>query len=438
MGYPTRDPMAQDRYGLFVSGGGAALAAYIEGVDRVLSANAGAEASFDRAISAEPGLALAHVGRARGLQLQGRISEARESATRARALAAGATRRERGHVEALAAVVDGDAPRALAAIREHLADFPRDAMVLAPATGVYGLIGSSGRQDRNEVLVALLEPLADAYGDDWWFLGAHGFALTEARGWAVGAPLVERALARSPRNAHAAHAWAHVLYERGEEKEGAIFVEGWLPGYPRVAQLHCHLSWHLALFELARGRLARARDLYLESIRPGASLSPAMPTLADSASLLWRVELAGAERCPDEWRDVAAYAARMFPSAGVSFADAHCAAAYAAAGDDAALERWTTELRGADAVGRLSAGTVLPVVAEAFGVFARGDYDATIRLLAPVADQFVRIGGSRAQRDLFESTLLAAYWRTGRSEDAATLLARRLDRCPTVPVARPA
>ena len=73
------------------------------------------------------------------------------------------------------------------------------------------------------------------------------------------------------------------------------------------------------------------------------------------------------------------------------------------------------------------------MVAEALGAFARGDYDGAIRLLAPAVDRFVRIGGSRAQRDLFENTLLAAYWRSGRGAMAAGLLERRLDRCPTVP-----
>src|SRR6185436_1051475 len=288
--------MGWDRYGLVVSTASAlARDAYVEGVDCLLSANAGAEAGFGRAIAADPGFALAHIGRARSLQLQARVAEGREAAGRARELVAGGTARERGHVEALAIAVEGDAGRALAAIHEHLVDFPRDAMVLSPATGVYGLFGFSGRQDRNEALAALLDPLAGAYGEDWWFLGAHGFALTEARGWAAGAPLVERSLALWPRNAHAAHAWAHVLYERGDEADGAAFVDTWLPGYPRDAQLHCHLSWHLALFELARGRLDRASEIYLESIRPGAALSPAMPALADCASLLWRGELAGSE-----------------------------------------------------------------------------------------------------------------------------------------------
>jgi hypothetical protein len=229
---------------------------------------------------------------------------------------------------------------------------------------VYGLIGFSGRQDRNEALAALLDPLAGAYGEDWWFLGAHGFALTEARGWAAGAPLVERSLALSPRNAHAAHAWAHVLYERGDEADGAAFVDTWLPGYPRDAQLHCHLSWHLALFELARGRLDRASEIYLESIRPGVALSPAMPALADCASLLWRSELAGAEHRADHWKEVAAFAARSFPKIGIGFGDAHCAVAYAAAGEREALERWIAELRIADDEGRLASGSALPMVAR--------------------------------------------------------------------------
>jgi hypothetical protein len=428
--------MAEDRYGLAVSTASAAARdAYVEGVDGLLSANAGAEAAFDRAIAADPGFALAHVGRARSLQLQARGAEAREAAGRARALVAGGTARERGHVEALGLAVEGDAGRALAAIAEHLVECPRDAMVLSPATGVYGLIGFSGRQDRNEALAALLDPLAGAYGEDWWFLGARGFALTEARGWAAGAPLIERSLALAPRNAHGAHAWAHVLYERGDDGDGAAFVDAWLPGYPREAQLHCHLSWHLALFELARGRLDRASAIYLESVRPGVALSPPLPALADGASLLWRGELAGAPHRADLWKEVAAFAARSFPAIGIGigFADAHCAVAYAAAGEREALERWIAELRRADDEGRLASGRALPLVAEALGAFARGDDDGAIRLLEPAVDRFVRIGGSRAQRDLFENTLLAAYWRSGRGAAAAELLGRRLDRRPTVP-----
>ena len=82
-----------------------------------------------------------------------------------------------------ARIVTGDVPGALDLTREHLVDYPRDAFALSPSTGVFGAIGFSGRIDREPEMLALLEPLADAYGDDWWFLTAHAFALLETGSW---------------------------------------------------------------------------------------------------------------------------------------------------------------------------------------------------------------------------------------------------------------
>jgi hypothetical protein len=428
--------MRHDRYGLPLStASSTAVAAYVDGVDRFLAAREGAEGAFDQALAADPDFALAHIGRARSLQLQGRGAAAQAAATQARGLTGSLDRRERQHVEALALAVAGQGARALALVREHLAEFPRDAMALAAANGVYGLIGFSGRQERNEDLLALLDGVASAYGEDWWFLGAHGFARTEALGWKAGAPLVERALALAPRNAHAAHAFAHVLYERGDDESGAAFVDRWIDDYDRAAPLHCHVSWHHALFELGRGRADRALAIYEAAIRPGASLGPPFSTVVDSASLLWRRELAGAAPRPGAWSAVAAHARASFPAVGLAFLDVHCAVALAAAGDAEGLERWIAALREADAAGRVPAGPVVPQVARGMAAFAKGRHEETIAALAPVLDQLVRVGGSAAQRDLFEHTLLAAYLRTGRAADAQALLRRRVDRQPSVPVA---
>lgn len=428
--------MLRDRYGLTLSTSSTdATHAYVEGVDRLLAAHAAPEEAFDRALAADPRFALAQIGLARSLQLLGRGAPAQATAARARELGASLERRERQHVEALALAVAGQGARALALIREHLAEFPRDVMALAAANGVYGLIGFSGRQDRNEAMLALLDSVAPAYGDDWWFLGAHGFARTEALGWKAGAPLIERALALAPRNAHAAHAWAHVCYEKGDDHEGATFVAGWMPGYPKVASLHCHLSWHRAMFELGQGRPDAALALFDADIRPGASRCAPFSTLVDSASLLWRRELAGGPPGPEAWSAVAQHARASFPAIGISFADVHCAVALAAAGDAEGLARWVALLREGVAQGRVPAGEVVPIVAEAMHAFTEGRYDQAIGKLEPVVDQLVRVGGSWAQRDLFELTLLAAYLRADRAADARALLARRIDRQPSVPVA---
>jgi hypothetical protein len=226
-----------------------------------------------------------------------------------------------------------------------------------------------------------------------------------------------------------------VLYERGDDESGAGFVARWLPEYPRAAPLHCHLSWHQALFELGRGRPDNALALFESSVRPGRSVCSAFSTIVDSASLLWRCELAGVPARPDAWGAVAEHARAAFPSTGLAFLDVHCAVALAASGDDEGLARWVSMLRRADAEGRVPAGSVVPIVAEAMGAFAKGRYEQTIAALEPVLDQLVRVGGSWAQRDLFEHTLLAAYLRAGHLAEARALLARRVDRRPSVPVA---
>ena len=57
--------------------------------------------------------------------------------------------------------------------------------------------------------------------------------------------------------------------------------------------------------------------------------------------------------------------------------------------------------------------------------FERGDFSAAIEALAPLAGENERIGGSRAQHDLIEFTLLKAYLHAGRLEEARRLLGAR-------------
>ena len=428
--------MMTDRYGLPLSTtSDAARDAYVEGVDLLLAAQPGAERAFSRALEADDAFAVAAIARARTLALHGRAADARAAAAQAQKLAPAASQRERQHVDTLALGIEGRLPEAVAATRTHLAAFPRDAMVLAPVTGVFGLIGFSGDRDREEQLLALLDGVATQYGDDWWFLGLHAFAAIEAGDVDAGRRRVERALALHPKSANAAHVFAHACYERGDDGAGADFLEAWMPSYSPEGTLHCHLSWHVALFAVARGDLDTAWAVYCDRIAPGASWGPPMNTLTDSSSLLWRAELAGAPHNDDAWRDVSEYARTTFPKAGIPFADAHTALACAAAGDTFALDDLARGLRDTQGAGRHPASPVVLALSDAFAAFARGDYAATIARLTPVLDEHVRIGGSRAQRDLVELTLLAAHLRAGRRADAEALLARRPARRARVPVA---
>jgi tetratricopeptide (TPR) repeat protein len=409
-----------DRYGLPLSTSSAGAAErYQEGMDRLLSYGFGAEEAFASALAADEGLGLAHAGRALFRFFQGDGAGARDAIGQARGAAAGATRRERQHVEALSAVIGGETARGLGLIDEHLADFPRDALLVNQASSS---IGFGGRADREERRLAFVERLAPAYGDDWWYQSALAFTYHEVGRLEESRRLSERSLEQYPGNANASHNIAHVDYETVETEAGVAFLEKWLAAYDRRAPFHCHLAWHLALFELQRGRDARALEVYHRDIVDSAS---PRHTVMDGTALLWRLELYGDRDRTLPWPPLAEVATRV-ARPGFVFGDLHAAFAYAASGDEGALGRLVDSFRALDARGHPIAGPIgLPLV-QGIAAFAAGDFAGALAHLEPVEAEIHRIGGSHAQWELFEETMVICHLRLGRHDDAIRLLRRRL------------
>ena len=394
---------------------------YVEGVERQLSLNARPEDCLQAAVEADPGFALAHADLAFVKLYQRKADEARASVERARALVGGLFRRERQHVEAVGAMIDGPLSRAEALLGEHLAEFPRDVLAAQMA---YSLTNANGRIDRRQQALGLLDELKPTYGDDWWFLSAYAFVHHELDRFEESRRYAEQSLKRYPRNAHGAHSMAHVFYETADYRSGAGFLEPWLADYDRAAPFNCHLTWHLALFELSGGNEQRVIELYERAISPAAAQQ--RNTLEDSASLLWRYKIYGCSPRELPWGEVCEYAGKLTAKPGQAFLDAHAALAYAAMGDDAALGKLCDGLRALGAARNDLAGEVVLPLALGLRAFAQGDYDGAIQYIEPLGPQIVRIGGSHAQREVFEDTLLQAYFKTGRWEQAESLLRKRL------------
>jgi hypothetical protein len=407
-----------------------AAASYNEGIERVIANGAFGDRYLRDAVDADEGFALAHVALARQLQFQGDMPGARAALERAKALTGGINRREQQHVATIAACMESGTEAALAMVREHVAEWPTDAWVLYQASGVYSLVGFSGHQDREQEQLELLAPLEEAYGDDWWYLSALAFAENELYMREPARRHAERSLNLFERSGHTAHTVAHVYFEAGDVESGAGFLAGWRPGFEREATMYGHLAWHHALFELISGNFDRVDAIYEAELRPSLSQAPALSRVADAASLLWRLMLGG--RNGDlPWQELSAFANESFPSAGLMFGDVHCAFAHAAAGDVDALERLTAQLKQRAEAGRLAAGSVVPALAEAIAAFARGDYAGAVEVLEPRLAEVVRIGGSHAQREVIEDTLIEACFRSGQFERAERLLRARVERRPS-------
>ncbi len=411
-----------DRYGLTVTTASpAALEQFQEGMDRLLAYGSGAEKRFAAALEADPGLAVAHVGRALLAAVQGDAATARAAAGRARETVGGATRRERQHVEAVSALLAGETARGLELVDEHVKDFPRDAVLVNQASSSIAL---AGRSDREEHRIAFLDRLAPTYGDDWWFQSALAFTYHEVDRFEESRRLSERSLQQYPGNASAAHNLAHIAFETLDIGAGAAFLDGWMTGYDRSAHFHCHLAWHQAMFALHEGRYARALEIFARDILPAGNPRSAM---TDGTALLWRVKLDAAHDRPLPWRSLADLAGRV-SRPGYLFGEAHAALAYAACGDEAALTKLMDGLRALHAKGHPVAGTVALPLVQGIAAFAAGDYAGALAYFEPVESEMHRIGGSHAQWELFEETMVLCYLELARYDDALRLVRRRLDR----------
>lgn len=424
----------QDSRGLALSTADERAAqAYRDGVDLMMSAWPGAAESLEQAIAADADFALAHAALARLHAMRMQPGAARACIARAdEAVARQGMARERSHVATLALAIGGQGAKALDSVLAHVAAWPRDALILALPLGAFGLYAFSGMADHDQARAALCERLAGEFSDDdWWFLASHGWALVENGAVGRGRAMVERALRIRPANANGMHALAHALFEQGASDEADAALAAWLPGYDRAGMLHGHLAWHQALAALEQGDADRALAIYARHVSPEVSLGPPLNVVTDSASLLWRLQLYGHAVPAADWERAKAYATAAYPQAGFAFADVHLGLLDAAAADGEAMAARIATLDGLVAEGRLAAGSVVPAILRAAQAFVDGDPAGCAGLLEPMLGEVARIGGSGAQREIVEDTLIVALMRSGDTAKASSLLDRRLHRRPS-------
>ena len=404
---------------------------YVEGIDRFLAQIYGPELAFAQAIEADDGLAIAHAADALLTMYRNDMPGAKQKVARAKTLAVNATRRERQHVDAINLMIEGDNRKTLRLIREHLAEFPRDMLMVRLANRLL-ILGCSGAGIPNfpVELLAMLKTLKPDYGDDWAFLGQYAFAHHETGYFDDSLRYAQHSLDIRPDNANASHSVAHVFFETGDPDGGSDFLGDWLDGYDSRGPFNVHLSWHQALFQLATGRPENAVTLYEDHIRPTV-IKKNIGSLADSASLIWRMKIYGdGQPGPvDEVREIALPAAEK---PGPAFRDAHAALAFAAGGYTDEMGRMIAGLSDHAADGNALATEVTLPLARGIDAFAHGAYDAAADHLDGLVDQLPRLGGSHAQREVFEDTILESYIRAGRFDKAQHLLHTRLKRRTSV------
>ncbi|WP_327691950.1 FAD/NAD(P)-binding protein [Streptomyces sp. NBC_00461] len=419
---PSRRPV--DGHGLPLSTHAEAAAAYRSGLDRVLKVRAGADDAFARAVALDPGFALGHAALALlGHECGADVDVPRALAEAQRSALERADERERSFVDVVTRRVHGDcADGGGGALVRHLDAHPGDALALAAAVPTIAFSGVSDL-DGDQAL-RLVERTSAAHDGHWFHTSLLAFLRQEQGRLHEAGELAHRALAVEPASGHAVHALAHVHYESGAHQAGRDWLDGWVAGQGRGAVHRAHFSWHIALHELALDDPAAVRRRWFAQLAPGRVVT-GVRALVDSGSLLWRARLS------DSWRgelpaaDVLDTVARdVLERPATAFTALHAAVALAAAGDLPALHRLRDHASGADEVQR----EVIVPLCEAFVALVEERFHEAARGLDALLPVLCRVGGSAAQREVVEETLLYALVSGGRCDAARRLLDTRLDR----------
>jgi uncharacterized NAD(P)/FAD-binding protein YdhS len=413
----------RDPYGLPISASDGAATAYVAGLRRILRVQSGAESLLATAVQEDPQFALGHavlalLGTEWGVPVD--VERALRSAT---ASHVHADERERRFIEVAQARVTDPGAGSAAALLAYIHTYPEDALAVSIAVPT---IAFGGATEIPAEAWALVEGLAPAYRDDWWYLGMLAFIRQEQERYGEAFELSARALAFDRSAGHAVHAKAHAHYETGDHRVGLAWLDDWIRTCGGAASHRAHFSWHAALHELALNDDAAVVSRFTEQLAPPEVTG--VRALVDSASLLWRLRLDdGSDGVTN--RSAAAAVLRTIPEQllaepATPFIAMHAALAMAAADDCrglARLRRWA-QRRGSGPF----VATIAPLAA-ALSELVHDDADLAFVTLNNLPG-VTQLGGSAAQREAIEDTLLHCAISAGRLGEAHQILAERLAR----------
>ncbi len=381
-------------------------------------------ASVERSLAASPDMTMAHVLKA-WLNLLGTESAslpaARTALTAAAALPADA--REQRHIAAAQAWAAGRWREAALRLEDLSLEYPSDTLALQVGHQLDFFLGAS-RMLRDRIARAL--PAWDEGMPGWHaLLGMHAFGLEECGYYDAAERQGRRSVELEPRDSWGWHAVAHVLEMRHAPRDGIAWLQPTRDTWAAGSFLACHNAWHLALYHLELDDHDEALALYDRAI--GGTGSAVVLDMIDASAMLWRLMLRGVD-VGGRWQTLAERWAPLADAGWYAFNDLHAMLAFVGAGRQADQRRLLEAQRQVVSEGGDNAMFTREVghpAALAVAAFGDGDHRQAATLLRSIRDHAHRFGGSHAQRDLIDLTLLEAALRIGQPGLALGLAAER-------------
>ena len=318
------------------------------------------------------------------------------------------------HAEVVNCWAESDLKGAARKLERLVTLYPEDVLAVKMAQDTYFFLGQ-GLAMRNSIASCVAQ-LTKSHrpGKNPLEGYAHGmlaFALEESNMYPQAEREALRALELIPRDTWAIHNYAHCLEMQAKSQEGLKWMYDRQPDWAPCQSLACHQYWHTALFHINNDQLDEAVGLLDGEVLSRGVEGCSSLDLHDAASMVYRMELVdlfnktGTIK-PDRWQSVYEICKPHKRDHLIGFNDAHYMMSFLGAND---LETARELLDSVDEVSSLNEGqTVVKPLLEAMYKFKLAAYGECVDLLEPIRFEIVKIGGSHAQRDIFEQLLLVA------------------------------
>ena len=418
-------PMSEDFSGMPTSLAPDKIGDWNAVIRGILSHAATTGPDLNKVLAATPDFALGQAIRGLSCLLLGRA----EMVVVAREAYAAALNGMTGHMREIAFVhalgdwLAGQPTRAAARIQAVLAIHPRDALAMKLVQAIHFVMG------RPQAMRASVEAIMPAWDDHparGYLLGCHAFGLEETGEYAAAERVGRLGVDLAPDDAWGLHAVAHVYDMTARAKDGLDWLTGREASWMHCNNFRFHVWWHRALMHLDLGEYDAALAHYDADIR--AEKTDDYRDVSNAASLLTRLELEGVN-VGTRWDELAVLSQTRAADGCLAFADLHYMLALcggertqAAAGLIARMQQ--TKQQQGEAQGIIAHPGLH--IAQGLQAFAAGEYSNAWMHLRAGRGDLQQIGGSHAQRDVFDRITIEAALRGGYMDAAEGLLRNRM------------
>lgn len=375
----------------------------------------GIEGSLSKMITADPDFVMGHVlscgldliSSGVGIHVDHALKQRMET-LESLANKSNVSYREKLHAKAVKQWAEGSTAEACLTWEDILIEHPTDMFAVKMAHDSYFYLGYQA-QMRDSIARVLphwneKKPLYS------YLQGMYAFGLVETGFYSEAEKHALKALQLNPIDCWSTHAEAHVLEMQGRQDDGISFLSKTIDNWTMGAMLACHNYWHWAVYHIEKGEHQAALDIFDEEVGKRCH-SGAMLDLVDASSLLYRLQMEGVD-VTSRWKELFHLWESHTDDHILVFNDVHMLMCTLGAKNEDATLKLLGSLRdfirdGSGTNWEISKDVGL-AICEAFEQADKGKFDNAVEILKPARYKVVTIGGSNAQRDVFNLFLIHA------------------------------